>query len=129
MNPVFYIDVKNLFSASLTSLLNLLAQNEYVVKDSFEAADKINPILFGDISDEYTCVYFNVESLFTNVPLNKTIEIILNRVYSEKKISTTLRKRSLKNLLLDACTKIAFCFTKKLYEKIDGVSMGSPLGP
>ena len=31
--------------------------------------------------------------------------------------------------MLDACTKIAFSFKKKLYEQIDGVSMGSPLGP
>ena len=81
------------------------------------------------ISDEYTFVSFDVESLFTNVPLKKTIEIILNRVYSEKEISTTLSKRSLKKLLLDACTKTAFSFNKKLYEQIDGVSMGSPLGP
>ena len=38
-------------------------------------------------------------------------------------------KRSLKKLLLDACTKTTFPFNKKLYEQINGVSMGSPLGP
>ena len=52
-----------------------------VVKDPFEAAAKINLILF-DMSDEYNFVSFDVESLFTNVLLKKTIEIILNRVYS-----------------------------------------------
>ena len=109
----------------LTSLLNPLAKNEYVVKNSFEAAAKINSTSFGYISDEYTFVSFDVESLFTNVPLKKTI--ILNRVYSEKK--STLSKRSLKKLLLDAYTKTAFSFNKKLYEQIDGVSVGSPLGP
>ena len=72
---------------------------------------------------------FNVELLFTNVLLKETIEIILNRVYTEKKISTTLSKRSIKKLLLDACTKTAFSVNKKLYEQIDGISMGSPLGP
>ena len=61
-----------------------------VVKDPFEAAAKINLILF-DMSDEYNFVSFDVELLFTNVLLKKTIEIILNRVYSEKKISSTLR--------------------------------------
>ena len=49
----------------LTSLLNPLAQNEYAVKDSFEAASKINSISFGGISDEYNFVSFDVESLFT----------------------------------------------------------------
>ena len=94
----------------LTSLLNPLAQNEYVVKDPA----KINSISFGDISDQNTFVSFDVELLFKNVSLKKTIEIILNRVYSEKKISTALSKRSLKKLLLDACTKTVFSFNKKL---------------
>ena len=99
-----------------------------VVKDPFEAAAKINLILF-DMSDEYNFVSFDVESLFTNVLSKKTIEIILNRVYSEKKISSTLSKRLLKKLLLDTCTKTAFSVNKKLYEQIHGISMGSPLGP
>ena len=43
----------------LTSLLNPLAQNEYVVKDSFEAAVKINSISFDNMSDEYTFVQLN----------------------------------------------------------------------
>ena len=68
----------------------------------------------------HTFVSFDIESLFTNVPLKKTIEIILGRVYSENKISPTLSKASRKKLLLDA-------FNKKLYEQTDGVSMGSPL--
>ena len=52
----------------------------------------------------------------------------MNRVYSENKISTTLSKRSLKKLL-NACTKTAFSFSKKLYEQINRVSVGSPLCP
>ena len=87
----------------------------------------MNPLK--DLSYISSTVSFDVESLFTNVPLKKTIENILNRVYSEKKISTTLSKRLLKKLFLDACTKTAFSFNNKLYELIDGVPMGSPLGP
>ena len=85
-------------------------------------------ILLGDITNEYTFVSFQVELLLTNVSSKKTIEIILNRVYSEKKISTSLSKRSLKKLLLDACTKTAFSFNMELYEQIDGVSIRPPLG-
>ena len=69
-------------------ILNIIiksAQNEYIVKDSFEAGAKISSISFGNISAEYSFVSFDVEPLFPNVPLKKTIEIILNRVYSEKK--------------------------------------------
>ena len=35
----------------------------------------------------------------------------------------------LKKLLLDAYTKTTFSFNKKLYDQIDGVSMGYLLGP
>lgn len=48
------------------------------VANYFEVATKINLISFEDIIGEYTFVYFDIESLFTKVPLKKTIEIILN---------------------------------------------------
>ena len=34
-----------------------------------------------------------------------------------------------KHLILDSCTKTIFSLNGKLYKQIDGVSMGSPLGP
>ena len=39
---------------------------------------------------------FDVESLFTNVPLQQTINIILDCVYNNKLIATQLKKRTLK---------------------------------
>ena len=63
------------------------------------------------------------------MPLTKTVNIILERVYTEKLINTKLSKRSLKKLILDSCNKTAFSFNNKIYEQIDGVSMGSSLGP
>ena len=44
-------------------------------------------------------------------------------------MKTNLKKRSLKKLLIDACTKNSFIFSNKIYEQKDSVSMGSPLGP
>ena len=71
----------------------------------------------------------DVASLYTNVPLKKTVNIILKRIYNEKKIPTSLSKRSLKKLSLDTCQKTAFSFNNKMYEQLDGVSMGGLLGP
>ena len=45
-----------------------------------------------NIRDEYTFVFSDVGSLITNAQLKKTIEMILSRVYSEKKISTINNK-------------------------------------
>ena len=63
------------------------------------------------------------------MPLKKTIDIILKRVFEDKLINTTLTKRTLKTLLLDCATKTAFSFDNIFYEQIDGVSMGSFLAP
>ena len=72
---------------------------------------------------------FDVKSLFTNVPLQRTINIILDRVYNNKLIATQLKKRTLKKLIKDTCSKTVFSANNKLYQKIDGVSMSSCLGP
>ena len=73
-------------------------------------------------------VSFDVVSLFTNVPLDQTIDIILRKVYDEKKIDTKIKRKDMKRLLL-LCTKgVAFSFNGDLYTQVEGVMMGSPLG-
>ena len=41
-------------------------------------------------------VLFDVKSLFTSVPLTETIDIILDRVFNRKEISTVLTKNEIK---------------------------------
>ena len=77
----------------------------------------------------YQCVSFDVESLFTNVLIKRTVDIILRRIYQDRVISTNLEKRTLKKLILDTSTKTAFSFNNKFYQQKDGVSMGSSLRP
>ena len=55
--------------------------------------------------------------------------MILDSVYKDRLVNTKLRKSTLKKLILDACQKTTFSFQGKLYEQVDGVSMGSSLGP
>ena len=113
----------------ISKLLKPLTLNQYHLQDSFHAAEKIRAIPSHLFDEGYKFVSFDVKSLFTNVPLNKTIEIILDRVYNKNIISTTLKKRTLKKLLKDTCSKTAFLFDNTIYEQIDGVSMGAALGP
>ena len=113
----------------LANLIKPLTTNQFTFDDSFDAARKINNIPKELFNCDYKYVSFDAVSLFTNLPLRKTVNIILKRVYTDKLIQTNLKKRSLKKLLLDACTKTSFIFNNKIYEQKDGVSMGSPLGP
>ena len=74
-------------------------------------------------------ISFDVKSLFTNVPVEETIDIILNKIYDEKKIETNIPRNIMKDLLY-LCTKhVHFTYGGKIYIQIDRVAMGSPLGP
>ena len=77
----------------------------------------------------YRFVSYDVASLFTNVPLQKTINIILKAVYVEKVINTTIKRNTMRKLIKGTCKKTAFVFGNEIYKTIDGVSMGSPLAP
>ena len=106
-----------------------MTQNTYSLKDSFEAADKIKAIPQTWYDEGYRLISFDVVSLFTNVPLRKTVNVILDRVYKDKVIQTNLKKRTLKKLIIDTCSKTAFSYNNVIYEQTDGVSMGACLGP
>ena len=113
----------------LAGLLNPLTLNQYSLHDSFDAANAIKSIPPELFSQGYKFVSFNVESLFTNVPLHRTINIVLDLIYNKKLIDTGSRKHTLKKLILDSCTKTIFSCNGTLYEQLDGVSMSSSLGP
>ena len=84
-----------------------------------------------NVPDVYKMVSFDVVSLFTNVPVEETTEIILKRIYIyiNKEITTDIPKQEMKELLI-LCTKnVHFIFNVKTYIQVDGVAMGSPLGP
>ena len=69
-------------------LLNPLTQYEFIIRDFFDAANKIKSILPEVFDDGYIFSSFDVESLFTNVPLQRTININFDRVYNNKLIAT-----------------------------------------
>ena len=56
------------------------------------------------IPQGFSIVSFDVKPLFTSVPLEKTIDIALERIYLRKEIATILTKNEMKNLLI-LCTK------------------------
>ena len=80
---------------------------------------------------KYAPYSLDVESLFTNVPVHDTIDIILNNVYNHETINPpNIPINVLRELLLTSTTKVPFRnYNGTLYMQIDGVSMGSPLGP
>ena len=70
----------------------------------------------------------DVVSLFTNVPIVETIKIILDTIRI-KNISVGLSLNDLEKLLLLCVADVQFIFNENYYTQVDGVAMGSPLGP
>ena len=72
--------------------------------------------------------FFDIQSLFTNIPTDKTIDICVNRVLQHKEKIKSMLKRHFKQLL--TLTVKSSCFVFNVYYKqINGVAMSSPLGP
>ena len=71
----------------------------------------------------------DVGSLFTNVPLNETISNCVSDLHNKNLYNGKLNKRDLFKLLETATSESSFIFDYLLYKQIDGVAMGSPLGP
>ena len=71
----------------------------------------------------------DIDSLFTNIPLEETIEICTNELFKESEIVEGLSKTEFKELLSLATKDSHFIFDGTLYKQIDGVAMGSPIGP
>ena len=60
-------------------------------------------------------VSFDVSCLFTNVPLEYTINIILDKIYREKLVSTKLKKEELRKLLYLCTKEMHFSFNGQLF--------------
>ena len=93
----FISDIARIIGQYLSSLLQLLTMNNYTLKDSFDAANKIKSVPSEIFEYGYQFESFDIESLFTNKPLNKTINIILDQMYQQKLLKTNLKKRTMKN--------------------------------
>ena len=65
-------------------------------------------------------ISFESKNLFTNAPLDKTIDFILKKVYHEKKIQTNIPKRVLKNYYIFAPNSyILLSITTSIYDVIE----------
>ena len=70
----------------------------------------------------------DVDSLFTNIPLEETISICIDQLFCTGN-NIEIPKKDFKDLLNIATKESLFLFNNEYYKQIDGVSMGSPLGP
>ena len=65
-----------------------------------------------------------------NMPIDETIQICLDTLYRSDDIANPgIEESILKKLLLKCTRGVEFSFNNSMYRQVDGVAMGSPLGP
>ena len=103
----------------------LCSDNDYIIRNIQEFPKLLqqqNPLLS---NEEY--VSHNVKSLFTNVPIQETIDYILDEIYVKGKLPKICSKLIFKSLLLKLTMENTFMFTSDFYKQTDGCTMGGPL--
>ena len=112
---------------ALKGMLSGIIQNEVVVKDSFSFVNEL--LSLPKSASKYNMVSFDITSLFTNIPVKEAIDIILKHIYNDERPPSKINKKDMEKLLDFATKQSHFIFNGKIYDHVDGVSMGSPLAP
>ena len=94
----------------LIPILEPLTHNEYTIKDSFSFAKEITT------DSSFYMTSLDVESLFTNIPLNETINNCVSDLHNKNLYSGKLSKRDFFKLLERATSKSSFIFDYILYK-------------
>ena len=111
---------------TLTPVLNKFSK--YTLKDSFQFVDKLRLIPESQSKNSFM-VSYDIKSLFTNIPLIEVIEICLQELYHSDLRHPEMPEFICKEMLHMAVLNVEFSFNNEMYKQIDGVAMGSPLGP
>ena len=108
----------------LGSLLSPHIPSNYTTKDSFTFIEEIKQLnTYGKF-----LISFDVTSLFTNIPLEETINIAIDTIFQNYP-NVKFTRKELQKLFKISTSETHFIFNNEIYDQIDGVSMGSPLAP
>ena len=107
----------------IAQCLKPLTKNEFVINNTQDFPSMLNIVELSEDED----VSYDVESLFTNIPINETIDFICDKIYIDKKLQPICKGSIFKKLLLKLTTECTFSVNEQLCKQIDVFSMGGTL--
>ena len=88
----------------------------FTMKDTFEFCEKLEEFQAENDSSSLFMCSFDVTSLFTSIPLEKTIDICMDSLYRGEDISaSTVPEKLFRKLLLKAATEVEFSCNGEMY--------------
>ena len=110
----------------LVPILAPLTVNEFTIKNSYQFVQDLRDI---KLKPGMILASFDVESLFTNIPVQETIDITINSLFKNCSHVSGIPKQIFYSILEMAVKSSYFLFNGQLFKQKDGVGMGLPLGP
>ena len=105
-------------------LLAPITSNEYTIRDSFLFIEELQ-----SFDSTLIMTSFDVQLLFTNIPLQKTIDFCARNLFLDSTYTEGLSKNSFCELLTITVTDSLISADESYCKQHEGVAMGSPLGP
>ena len=106
----------------------LVGKNGYSLKNSASMVEELGNITLGK-NDVLTS--FDVTALFTKVPVNKSLDVILDRLLKDDSLHTrtSLPPTRVRDLLATCLNTTYFQFQEVIYTQVEGAAMDSPVSP
>ena len=108
----------------LVPILEPLTTNECTIKDSFIFVEELQ-----SFDSKFVMASFDIESLFTNIPLQETIDLCVENLFQNRTHNDNLSNNSFRELLTRTMSESLILFDQQFYKQHDRVAMYSPLGP
>ena len=94
----------------ICDLLSPLVPNDYSCKDTFSFVSQIKN---ANLSGKFF-VSYDITSLFTNIPLQETIDIVINLIFNHNP-NLNITKKEIKFFFLFPTSQTHFIFNSKFY--------------
>ena len=109
-------------SKYIADYLKPLANNDFIIKDTQQFPSLIKNFTLK--KDEET-VSYDVDSLFTSIPLKETIDFILDEIYNKNKLKPICKNKLIfRRLLEKLVSESIFSANNRLYRQTDGCPIG-----
>ena len=110
----------------LDSIIKPSIPDKYMLSSTNYFIEKLKQV---KVQSHQILVSFDAVSLFTNVPQKETTQIIANDLFDKDNLNTPPMEKHAFIKLMKLATQGMFLYNGELFKQIDGVAMGSPLGP
>ena len=105
----------------ISDYLRPLCKNEYSINDAQKFPSMLSSI--PPLQDDEEDVSYDVESLFTNIPIQETINYIIEQIYVDIKLTPICSKLIFRRLLIKLATECTFKFNNRFLKQVDDCTL------